>query len=428
MATDTTGDDFKKLVAETKDALSTLQQQVDLGNKKAEDTMKNAEAQLHKFQDSIEEIQKKHALAEKAEAEHKEKVEELEKAVAEAKKGSDEYERRVKDLEMTLAKKQGGRDADPELARQAPEYKNFFGWLAFHPSKKESIEIDLKTLRTDSDTQGAYLIPQIMDQEIRKNITEISPVRLYARNRVSPGKTMDIPRRLAVLVAAFEGEAEQDEQRESTYGSEQVTLYRQSVTVPATLDMMVSAAFDLEREISADVGEAFGKNEGTNFISGTGTKGPQGIISDARIEVVDTGTSGEVDFLDMANLAGKLKRGQRPMWFFNRRTLAKMWQVKSSIGVPIWQPVAGDVPATIWGFPYDSNMIDMDDAQTGAGAKPVIFGDMRRGYEVFDMMGVSVIRDDLTRKREAITEWTFRRYLTGRVIIPESFKIMRVKA
>ena len=40
------------------------------------------------------------------------------------------------------------------------------------------------------------------------------------------------------------------------------------------------------------------------------------------------------------------------------------------------------------------------------------------------MLGMSVVRDDLTKKKEAITEWTFTRYNTGRVVLPESIAVM----
>lgn len=422
--------DVAKMAAMAKDvhnAIATLQSADPVGTKSlAEDTKRKVEAFLTKYEEASNDFTRKTVALENGKKELAEKVEAAEKALSETKKNTEEYKKRLDALEIIMAKK-GATGVDPDLARETPEYKNFFGWFAYHPKKSESLDIDLKTLRSDSETQGAYLIPQVMDNVIRKNIVEMSPVRMYARNRIAPGKTMDIPRRLALLQAYFEGEAETDTVDQSQYGSEQVTLYRQSVTVPATLDMMVSSAFDLEREISGDVGESFGVSEGKNFLTGTGTKGPQGILADSRITVTNTASVGAIDFNDMANVAGLLKRGQNPMWFMNRRTMAQMWQIKSTIGVPIWTPVAGSSPATIWGFPYDSNMIDMADAQTGTGAKPIIFGDMRRGYEIFDLMGISVIRDDLTRKRQAITEWTFRRYLTGRVIIPEAFKIMRIQ-
>ena len=139
-------------------------------------------------------------------------------------------------------------------------------------------DFDVKTLRTDSDTAGGYLVPAVMDAQVRKNIIEISPIRRFARTRIAYAKSLDIPRRLAVPIASFEGEAEESSLDQSIYGREQVTCYRQDVTIPATLDMMVSSAFDLEREVAGDVGESMAQGEGLNFVKGSGRKGPQGIL------------------------------------------------------------------------------------------------------------------------------------------------------
>lgn len=443
-------EELKTLSKDMKNVLATFSEVKD-SNK---ETKANLEKVLGKFEDLNGRYAKDYAEWQKGQADLKEALAAAEKKASEAVAGSKdaaEAKKRVEDLELKLAtaSKRASEEGDDSPSwshkssdisrkrshpeRQSAHYKACFDYLCkgiapagasiavFRP------DIDLKTLRTDSDVQGGYLIPQVMDNEIRKNITEISPVRLFARVRQAPSKTMDVPRRLSLLAAYYEGEGETSPTDQSTYGQEQVTLYRQTVTVPATLDMMISSAFDLEREIASDVGESFGKNEGTNFVTGNNQKKPQGFITDTRCEVVTTATSAEVDFVDIANLIGKLKRGQSPWLFMNRRTLAKMWSIKSTIGVPIWQPVAGSTPATIWGFPYNSDFIDLDDAQNGSNAKPIVFGDLRRGYEIFDMIGISVIRDDLTRKKEAITEWTFRRYNTGRVIMPEAIKILKIQ-
>jgi HK97 family phage major capsid protein len=89
--------------------------------------------------------------------------------------------------------------------RDSPEYRAFFTFLT---KGKQEPGLDWKTLRTDSESAGGYLIPQVMDDHIRKNIIETSPIRAHARVRVATGKTMDVPRRLSVPIAAFEGEAE----------------------------------------------------------------------------------------------------------------------------------------------------------------------------------------------------------------------------
>ncbi len=134
-------------------------------------------------------------------------------------------------------------------------------------------------------------------------------------------------------------------------------------------------------------------------------------MSDPRSVSFTSGTSANFTFDDLAKFSGKLKGGQRPWWFMNRKTVAYIQALKSTIGVPIWMPVAGNQPATIWGFPYESNMIDMDDVSVGSGAKPVSFADLSRGYEIFDMVGINAIRDDITQADKAITKWTLPKVL-----------------
>lgn len=438
--------DLKKMTDEAKNALTAITE-VKASNL---ETKKNVQEWFDKYEKQNAEHAKNYAAWQKSVEDTKTALAEAEKKASETTKISAEAKKRIEDLELKLATK--GNDAaqfddDPYSIGSAKRARESMTKAEAHPDRQQPLYIacnkylvsgDLptgfdrkmgfqtKTLRTDVETGAGYLIPQIMDNEIRKLITEISPVRLFARTRTAPGKTMDLPIRTALPPALYEGEGEAAPTGQSTYGSEQVTLYRQTVTVPATLDMMVSSAFDLEREIASDVGEAFGKGEGINYVKGSGIKCPQGFIKDTRPEVVPTASSGVVDFNDIANLIGKLKRGQNPWLFMNRRTLSLMWQIKSSIGVPIWQPVAGALPASIWNFPYNSDFIDLDDAQNGSNAKPIVFADLRRGYEIFDMIGISVIRDDLTQASQAITKWTFRRYNTGRVILPEAIKIMKI--
>ena len=190
---------------------------------------------------------------------------------------------------------------------------------------------------------------------------------------------------------------------------------------------MVSSAFDLEREVASDVGESMAQGEGLNFVKGSGRKGPQGILSDSRVVPYTTINSAAITWQDFAAMAGALKRGQNLAFYMNCKTLAYIQSLTSDIHVPIWMPVAGDKPATIWGYPYSADVIDLDDVVTGSGAKPVVCADLYRGYEIHDMLGMSVVRDDLTRKKEAITEWTFRRYLSGRVILPEAISVMSLK-
>lgn len=402
---------------------------------KNEATIANIEEKLKLVEDVNSEVAKARASQKAAEEQ-----------LAEIKKSAGENEKRIEELELEIAKKSGKTNldlidaSDKRAVKRAkmdscPVTQNWVHWV----QKGDDADVDLRqmsmdiksTLRTDRDVQGGYLIPQVMDSELRKDIREVSPMRQFCRQRLMPSKTMEVPRRSqGIARALFEGESEEGSEGISTYVNEEVTCYRQSHTVPVTKDMLYNPSFDVESEIMVDVLEAFAAGEGFSIVKGTGHKGPKGIVNDSRIETVQTASAGAIAFEDFATIIGKLKRGQNPGFLMNRVTLAEIWKLKGTDGHPIWAPISmgGQTPATIFGYAYSADVIDLDNhVPTTSNTKPVIFGDFMRGYEIFDMAGVELIRDDYTQKKKAIIEMTFHRYLTGQVILPEAIKILTVQ-
>jgi HK97 family phage major capsid protein len=385
--------ELKAMQEHVSSALNELKGAVDSKNV---DTIKSVEAFLLKYDTA-------------AQAHHN-------KLIASQKAADD----RVADLEAAFATKNASGAGDD---RNSVEYKSFFEYAKAGPTG-----MDTKTLRSDAQVSGGYLIPKIMDNQIIKDITELSPVRRFAKIRRANVKTIEMPRRLSNIVAEREGEGEEAQKSTQGYGTETITMHRLSVTVPATRDMLMNSAFDMETEITGDVSEAMGKREGFDFVRGSGNKEPKGFMNDARVEVLDSADVGKVDFNDIAELIGRLKNGQKPDIFFNRRTLTKLWQIRTTTGEPIWTPVgASGQPAAIWGFNYCSEFIDMDDLQSGSGAKPIAFGDMKRAYTIYDRTGTAMIFNPFSKAGQNIVEWTFHRYNDGAIVQPEAMKILRVK-
>ena len=52
-----------------------------------------------------------------------------------------------------------------------------------------------------------------------------------------------------------------------------------------------------------------------------GASQPQGFSTDARCPTDTTAASATIDVFDFAKLAGTIKRGQDPWYYFNRKTL-----------------------------------------------------------------------------------------------------------
>lgn len=424
--------ELAKMNTEVKSALAQLHGAVDA---KQAETVKNIE---EKFFKKYDELAAKHQDAILAHAKEKTEAEEKAKEIRAMFEKSDaksiDLEKRVNDLLMTLASGASKKDADP---RDTEHYKaSMEAFKAdqkmwdFVVQKNHKILMDtpeMKTLRTDVGAAGGFLVPQVMDSEIRKKITETSPVRMLCRNRTIPNKSMDVPIRDVLQSSWYEGEAEPAQDTNSKYAQEQVTTFRHTCRVDVTLDQLMSTPFNLEMEISSDASESFAKTEGVKFLKGSGNREPQGILKDSRIVSVTTANSGVLTFDDIAKLIGELKSGYQGVLGFNRKTLAGLRQIKDGYGRPLWTPVTDGAPAAIWGEPYTDRMIDLDSYNDGSGSKPIVYADWMRTLEVFDMIGMMVVRDDLTLATNAKVRFIFRRWNTSRVLMPEAAKILVIQ-
>lgn len=363
-----------------------------------------------------------------------EKNQELVTQHANELKKVEELKTRMEDLEQEIATKSNN---DPDY-KESEEFKTLSLWVtkgldAINPEQKQ-------LLRTDDSTQGGYLTMAEMDNMIIRSITEISPVRSVARVKSVGKKTLEIPVRTGIPTASYEGEAATSPRSTSTYGNETLTAYRQTVTVPYTMDQLMDSNFSLESEINQDVSEAFAQGEGRAMVLGTGAKQPEGFLSDAAGLVTNnnfirnTGSASALTGDSILRITGDLKVGYNPYYAFNRRTLALLRTLKDSAGAYIFQQgipgvdvpsLGGGVPNTIAGQPY---VLFEDMPDVAANTFPIVYADFMRGYTVIDRTGMSMVRDELTRKREAIIEITFNRWNYGQVVLPEAFHLLRVAA
>ena len=63
----------------------------------------------------------------------------------------------------------------------------------------------------------------------------------------------------------------------------------------------------------------------------------------------------------------------------------------------------------------------------GSGAIPIVYADWQKFYEIYDAVGMMVVRDDLTLASEAMIRYIFRRYLDGQVILADAGKLLKIK-
>lgn len=386
--------------------------------------------------DKQEEFNQKALLAkeradnlEKEIGEQKERVDELTTKAVTADKLAEE----VKALEALIAQRPGNAVDAKDAWKDSDEYKAMSDWA--EKSYVKLTEEQKAVLRTDVDTSAGFLAPSEMDAELRKEIVELDPVRSLARVKTIGSKAVEMAVRTGIPRGMYEGETEENDEGIGAYRLVTATPYRQSISVPITLDMIMNGAFDMESELLGDAGVGFAEGEGMAFISGSGNREPEGVTTNptvianlspaggADLSAVDTST--DASFANaIIDVTGELKVGYNASYQMHRRTLARIRQLRDTNGQFLWQPgLNGPVSNTLNGFPYA--LTPSLDPWDVTGGDIMIFGDWGRGYTIVDRTGLSVVRDEVTRARKAIIVFTLHRWNTGIVTVPEAFRMVR---
>ncbi len=186
-----------------------------------------------------------------------------------------------------------------------------------------------------------------------------------------------------------------------TIGTRSVGAYLYtSKLVRASLQLLQDSAFPLDTWLPGKLGERIGRAAADDFINGTGTGEPTGILPGATNSGVSVTNA---NFLANTSGAGYdaiigLEHSVDPAYrqlgncrfLFNDATLATLRKFKDTQNRPLWQPVpVPGMPNTINGLPYT---IDQAMPNVGATNRSILFGDFRAGYLVRQALDVQMVR------------------------------------
>ena len=344
------------------------------------------------------------------------------KDIQEKANKAEELENRLNSLEADLKRGLGGE----EKQAKTQELKAFETYL-----RKQSQFLgqeELKYLRTDVDSEGGYLVPSPLEGEIIKKITEISNLRSVARVRPMSTKTSSTPSRTNIVSAGMVGEGETDSLSTSAYGLEKLIAKKAQVTSQSTVEELEDAGYDVLNLMSQDVAETMAQLEGSQFVNGNGAgNNCEGFLTNSNVPFIVSTVADKITFDSLIHATGQLKYGYNPIYAFNRKTLAEIRKLKDGEGGYLWQAgnLAAGVPNQLNGYNY---IILPDMPDIGANTYPVIFGDFARGYVIGDRKGMTMLRDEITKKREGKIEFTWYKRFAGMVQLPEAFVKIKISA
>ena len=294
---------------------------------------------------------------------------------------------------------------------------------------EQASDTEKKALTVSTNANGGYLAPQEFGDELIKLLTEMSPLRQYAKVINISAPQIIYPRRLTSTGATWVSEIASRIESGMTFEQVTLTPFELATYTDVSNQLLADNVYNLEGELLADYAESFAKTEGLAFVKGDGTGKPKGIMTATGILEVKTGVAGSFPTTNPADvLIGMFHKiatshAQNACWMMNRNTLSVIRTWKDSTGrYLVLDPISAGGATTLLGRPI-VEMLDMDDI--GAGLFPILFGDMS-GYRIVDRLGLDTLRDPYTIKLVGQTRFHAWKRVGADVTHPDRFVKLKV--
>lgn len=372
-------------------------------------------------------------LNERAETEMKKQGEEL----AETRAAATEAAKKVIELESVLTEiraqqQRPGADAmqssdgvDPKEERAA--FAEFIRTGSLSGYQKRGL-----TSFTDKD--GGYLVPKDFDNEVvtlaydMAALRPICTVSSTGRDRVGKN-SMSKP-------AVVWGAADFTEST-PTFSNYEFPVNPVKAMVKIKNDTLDDADANIDQLLVTAFADAIAESEDYKFAAGDGVEEPQGIFNHADVianykatgvaAALNDASNNGTDALTKVMFAVKTKYRNRGTWAMNSATLALVMQLKSTgDGQYLWLPSAREgAPSNLLGKPY---VVTEGAPSVGAGTYPIVFGDFKTGYRIYDRAGMSVQRLSELYAKSDEKAILVKKRTAGGVYLAEAFAALKVAA
>jgi HK97 family phage major capsid protein len=320
------------------------------------------------------------------------------------------------------------------VKEESMSYQN----TAFFDYIRKGIEngLEQKSLSSENDSVGGYLIPDQTEQTIQSTLKTLSPLRHLARVTSIAHDTFEL------LVE--KGEADAGWITETGDPKETKTPELMKVKIPvhqlyarprATQKLLDDAKINVENWLAEKISEKMLSLENAAFINGDGEGKPMGILSYGLVSVgkgewgkfeqVKTKAAYGIEDADvLLDIVHSLKSAylDGASWLCSRSALASIRRLKDKTGAYLWQPaMALQSPGTLLGYPvYTCD--DLPALEENKATNSVLFGNFSSTYQIVDRSGIHILRDPFSSK--PYVEFYTTKRVGGDVINFEALKVL----
>jgi HK97 family phage major capsid protein len=211
----------------------------------------------------------------------------------------------------------------------------------------------------------------------------------------SSGEALDFPKVVAGGTATLVEEGSAIAEADPGFGKMTLNAYKYGQLLQITSELASDTGVDLVGFAARDFGRALGRVTDNQYVNGTGSSAPQGVLK--AIGTAVTGGTGVVgvptfgNLIDMVYGVNEEYRANGAQWLMRDATAGTIRKITDVDGQFLWQPSTQvGTPDRLLGFPV---VTDPFVAATGTGVVSIAFGDFSTFY-IRDVGSVRVERSD----------------------------------
>jgi HK97 family phage major capsid protein len=313
------------------------------------------------------------------------------------------------------------------------EYKQALGQQLRNSEQKASV------LSVGVDPAGGYWVTPDTNGRVVKKVYDSTPMRQLANVQTIGTDKLEGPIDNGEMDAQWVGERTARAGTDSAeLGMWEIPVHELYAYPIVTQRLLEDSKIDVEAWIADKAASKFGRKENTAFITGTGIKQPRGLMTYNFVSTADgarawgdfqyvpTGHATLINSADcLYDLIFELNAAYRQGagFLLARRTQRDVRKLKDGQGNYLsgMKLQDGVLKEELLGFGTTEGE---DMAAIGAGSFPIAFGDFFETYQILDRLGISVIRDNITRP--GFVKYLTRKRVGGGVVNFESCKMLKV--
>jgi HK97 family phage major capsid protein len=259
------------------------------------------------------------------------------------------------------------------------------------------LRAEFRDMGEDVTTAGGYLVPTGFMRSLYDFLEWYTGARQLNVTvmTTTSGEPMQFPNVTAHGTAALRGEGTAIPEADAALGQVTLNAWKYGVLTQVSNELLADSGVDILGFVAEDTARAIARVTDTDYVTGSGSSKPKGIISTqpvgATAQTGSTGIPSVGNIIDLVYSVNPIAR-QGAQFFTLDTNVAKIRKILDTDGRPVWQPsVEVGSPDNLLGYPI---VEDPNVAAFGtAGGTAIAFGNFR-GYYIRDVGSLRFERSD----------------------------------